>query len=66
MNRLTVTCPVRRAMTRPNSTLKIATAADGEPKNAIAHLNWQEACELGFCGDLREWERLLGVGPMRD
>jgi hypothetical protein len=42
-------------------SLEIATAADGEPKNAIASLNWQEACELGFRGDLREWERLLGL-----
>jgi hypothetical protein len=24
-----------------------------------ARLSWQQACELGFRGDLAEWERLL-------
>jgi hypothetical protein len=28
--------------------------------------SWQEACGLGFCGDLGEWERLLGAGRSAD
>ena len=26
-----------------------------------ARLSWQQACALGFRGDLGEWERLLGA-----
>ena len=26
-----------------------------------ARLSWQQACDLGFRGDLREWEQLLGA-----
>ena len=30
-----------------------------------ARLSWQQARELGFRGDLEEWERLLGAAPWR-
>jgi hypothetical protein len=28
-----------------------------------ARLSWQQACDLGFRGNLEEWERLLGADP---
>ena len=33
----------------------------GKPQKVTAHISWQTACEIGFRGDLREWERLLGA-----
>lgn len=30
-----------------------------------AQLSWQQACNLGFRGNLKEWERLLGAAPRR-
>jgi len=30
-----------------------------------ARLTWQQACDLSFRGDVREWERLLGAAPRR-
>ena len=30
-----------------------------------AQLSWQTACELGFRGDLAEWERLMGAATKR-
>jgi hypothetical protein len=30
-----------------------------------AQLSWQTACDLGFRGDLGEWERLMGAVPKR-
>jgi hypothetical protein len=30
-----------------------------------ARLSWQQACDLGFRGNLGEWERLLGAAPCR-
>jgi hypothetical protein len=29
------------------------------------HLSWQTACELGFRGNLGEWERLMGAPTKR-
>jgi hypothetical protein len=37
----------------------------GKRHHLSARLNWQPACELGFRGDLEEWERLLGAAPRR-
>jgi len=31
----------------------------GKRRAMSAHLSWQTACELGFCGNLDEWERLM-------
>ena len=31
----------------------------GKRHHLSARLSWQQACELGFRGDLGEWERLL-------
>ena len=33
----------------------------GKRHHLSARLSWQQACELGFRGDLDEWERLLGL-----
>jgi len=30
-----------------------------------AQLSWQTACEIGFRGDLDEWERLMGAATER-
>ena len=30
-----------------------------------AQLSWQTACELGFRGNLDEWERLMGAATKR-
>jgi hypothetical protein len=34
----------------------------GKRHHLSTRLSWQQACELGFRGDLGEWERLLGGG----
>ena len=31
----------------------------GKRHHLSARLSWQQACELGFRGDLGEWERLM-------
>ena len=36
----------------------------GLPRHS-ARLSWQQACDLGFRGDLGEWERLMGATPER-
>ena len=33
----------------------------GKRQHLSARLSWQQACDLGFRGDLSEWERLLGA-----
>ncbi len=33
----------------------------GNRHQVSARLSWQHACNLGFRGDLQEWERLLGA-----
>ena len=37
----------------------------GKRHQVSARLSWQEACDLGFRGDLGEWERLIGATPRR-
>jgi hypothetical protein len=34
---------------------------DGKRHRLSARLSWQQACDLGFRGNLGEWERLLGA-----
>jgi len=38
----------------------------GKRHERAARMSWQRACDLGFRGELREWERLLGAAPRRD
>lgn len=33
----------------------------GKRSSTAARLSWQRACELGFRGNLVEWERLMGA-----
>ena len=37
----------------------------GKRSDTAARLSWQQACDLGFRGNLEEWERLLGAAPRR-
>jgi hypothetical protein len=37
----------------------------GSRHEVTARLSWQTACELGFCGRLDEWERLMGAVSRR-
>ena len=37
----------------------------GKRHHLSARLSWQQACDLGFRGDLEEWERLMGATPKR-
>ena len=37
----------------------------GKRAGLKARSTYIEACQLGFCGCLEEWERLLGAGPPR-
>ena len=38
----------------------------GKRHDLSARLSWQQARDLGFRGDLAEWERLLGAAPTRE
>ena len=38
----------------------------GKRHQVSARLSWQQACDLGFRGDLGEWERLLGAASRRE
>jgi len=38
----------------------------GKRHHLSARLNWQQACDLGFRGNLEERERLLGAARRRD
>jgi hypothetical protein len=37
----------------------------GKRRDTSAQLSWQRACELGFRGNLDEWQRLMGAVPRR-
>jgi len=37
----------------------------GKRSDTAARLSWQQACDLGFRGNLEEWERLLGTASRR-
>ena len=37
----------------------------GKRHHLSARLSWQQACDLGFRGNLEEWERLLGAATRR-
>ncbi len=37
----------------------------GKRREVTARLSYDRACELGFCGTLDEWERLMGAVPRR-
>lgn len=37
----------------------------GKPHALNARMSWHRACELGFRGNLGEWERLLGAAERR-
>jgi hypothetical protein len=39
----------------------LADTKGGKRRATSAHLSWQTACELGFRGNLDEWERLMGA-----
>ncbi len=41
------------------------TSKHGHHKQRNARGSFREACELGFCGSMKEWERLMGVMPRR-
>ena len=38
----------------------------GKRHHLSARLSWQRACDLGFPGDLQEWQRLLGAASRQD
>jgi hypothetical protein len=37
----------------------------GKRHHLSARLSWQQACDLGFRGNLEEWQRLLGAASRR-
>ena len=37
----------------------------GKRHHLSARLSWQQACDLGFRGELGEWQRLMGSMPGR-
>ena len=37
----------------------------GKRRDTAAMLSWRSACEMGFRGDLGEWERLMSATPKR-
>ena len=43
----------------------LSDTKSGKRSAMSAHLSWQTACELGFRGNLDEWERLLGAVARR-
>ena len=43
----------------------LSDTKSGKRRAMSAHLSWQTACELGFCGNLDEWERLMGSATKR-
>jgi len=43
----------------------ISDTKSGKRHEVSARLSWQQACGLGFRGDLGEWERLLRAAPRR-
>ena len=43
----------------------LSDTKSGKRRAMSAHLSWQTACELGFRGNLDEWERLMGAAAKR-
>jgi hypothetical protein len=43
----------------------LSDTKSGKRRAMSAHLSWQTACELGFRGNLDEWERLMGAAMKR-
>ncbi len=43
----------------------VSNIKSGKRHHLSARLSWQQACDLGFRGDLEKWERLLGAAPAR-
>jgi prefoldin subunit 5 len=44
---------------------KVQDTKSGKRRETMAQLSFNTACELGFRGSLREWERLLGAVARR-
>ena len=44
---------------------KLSDTKSGKRHPVSARLSWQQACELGFRGDLSEWLGLLGAATPR-
>jgi hypothetical protein len=40
---------------------RMSDTKSGKRHDVSARLGWQQACDLGFSGDLEEWRRLLGA-----
>ena len=43
----------------------LSDTKSGKRRGMSEHLSWQTACELGFRGNLEEWERLMGAVARR-
>lgn len=43
----------------------VSDTKSGKRHHVSAQLSWQQACELGFHGNLEEWERLLSAASRR-
>ena len=43
----------------------LSDTKSGKRRAMSVHLSWQTACELGFRGNLFEWERLMGAAAKR-
>ena len=43
----------------------LSDTKSGKRRGMSAQLSWQTACELGFRGNLDEWERLMGAVARR-
>ena len=43
----------------------LSDTKSGKRRAMSAQLSWQTACELGFRGNLHEWERLMGAATKR-
>ena len=43
----------------------LSDTKSGKRRAMSAQLSWQTACELGFRGNLDEWERLMGAAAKR-
>jgi hypothetical protein len=44
----------------------LSDTKSGKRRGLSAQLSWQTACELGFRGNLDEWERLMGAAAKRE
>jgi len=43
----------------------LSDTKSGKRRTTSAQLSWHTACELGFRGNLDEWERLMGAAAKR-